>query len=380
MNSSVLHRRRIERFAQLLDETGGARRHHLRSPIDEDLADYVAIGTSLSKATANVSVRESFRVDFRAQLMAAAERDGIGDTAVDNPSAIVGRSGNGTVHRSASALLLPKRRASMKPGRIRTRGAVLVGLAVGTLALSGISAASGDAMPGDTLYGMKRSQEGTELALARSATGKGHLYLDFAGTRLREAEAVHTNPHLLDNALADMDHETRLGVKILITVAVRDHDVAALRSVDQFVAGQRTQIDNLLSDVTGAARDRTLTSVALLDQVKVRAQAVHTALNCKTVVVIDTDTLGPQPAVSCQESTRVTPSTPIQPAPGRHATPTGKRTEATPTTPVGESGTPTPTGTPSAPPTGVETPSPVPTADDGLLGSIGHVLGGLLGH
>ena len=37
VNSSVLHRRRSERYAQLLDEASGARRHHARSSVDDEL-------------------------------------------------------------------------------------------------------------------------------------------------------------------------------------------------------------------------------------------------------------------------------------------------------------------------------------------------------
>ena len=48
MRFDFLDRRRAERFAELLDETGGGRRHHSRGPADEQLAELVAIGSSLS--------------------------------------------------------------------------------------------------------------------------------------------------------------------------------------------------------------------------------------------------------------------------------------------------------------------------------------------
>src|SRR5207245_7569974 len=96
-------------------------------------------------------------------------------------------------------------------GGKRARGAVLVGLAAGTLALSGMSAASGNAMPGDPLYGVKRSTESARLALAGSDISRGQLYLEFARNRLAEAQAIGPNGAGLSGMLDDMDAETRDG-------------------------------------------------------------------------------------------------------------------------------------------------------------------------
>ena len=48
------------------------------------------------------------------------------------------------------------------------------------MAVSGMSAASENAMPGDALYGVKRSTERAQLALASSEVNRGQLFLDFA--------------------------------------------------------------------------------------------------------------------------------------------------------------------------------------------------------
>ena len=80
MNFDFLDRRSAERFAELLDETTGGQRHHSHghSPADEQLAELVAIGHSLSAARPGVRVDPEFRVGLRAMLVATAERDGIG--------------------------------------------------------------------------------------------------------------------------------------------------------------------------------------------------------------------------------------------------------------------------------------------------------------
>ena len=104
------------------------------------------------------------------QLVATAEREGIGVTARPEPEDQRARASAGRVWPAS-------------PGA-RARGAIVVGVAAGTLALSGVSVASGDAMPGDALYGVKRSTERAQLALAGSDLTRGQLYLDFARTRL----------------------------------------------------------------------------------------------------------------------------------------------------------------------------------------------------
>ncbi len=66
----------------------------------------------------------------------------------------------------------------------------MAALLTGTVAVSGVSAASGDALPGETLYDVKRSTERAQLALAGNDLGKAQLYLEFARTRIQEASEV----------------------------------------------------------------------------------------------------------------------------------------------------------------------------------------------
>ena len=79
MTTSLFHRRRAERLAQLLDEATGGPRHHARAVHDEGLAGYVRLGTALVRSVGVTSgPSEDFRTSLRAMLVATAERDGIG--------------------------------------------------------------------------------------------------------------------------------------------------------------------------------------------------------------------------------------------------------------------------------------------------------------
>jgi hypothetical protein len=127
-----------------------------------------------------------FLTGLRAMLVATAVREGIGVTApAPEPEA------HPATRKRRTRPLADARPRTPSPSkavrRARTRAAVIVGVAAGTLALSGMSAASGDAMPGDALYGVKRSTERAQLALASSNISRGQLYLYFARTRMTEA-------------------------------------------------------------------------------------------------------------------------------------------------------------------------------------------------
>ncbi|GAB3144372.1 DUF5667 domain-containing protein [Micromonospora sonneratiae] len=297
MNNTVFCRRRAERFAQLLDEANGGRRHHVRSNLDQDLAGLVALGHRIPAAHPPVEVDTDFRTGLRAMLVATAERDGIGVTATADPVADNPPKRSAQSRQPVRSLLQPTvgLRQSTARGSTRRRGAVLVGVAAGAIALSGMSAASENAVPGDALYGMKRSTERAQLALASSDLSRGQLFLEFARTRLSEAEAVRGDAEGFAAALNDMDAAIRQGVKLLTTSAVQRRDEAALDAIGVFLNGQRQQALEMLQGATLAERERAETSLALLDSVRKRADQLRSTLRCGVVPAYRTDVFGPVP-------------------------------------------------------------------------------------
>ncbi|TDC41353.1 DUF5667 domain-containing protein [Micromonospora sp. KC213] len=287
MDSYLFSRRRAARFAQLLDEANGGRRHHVRSRADDQLVALVAVGRRLTQERPDVEVEPDFRVGLRAMLVATAEREGPGATAASTPDG----AGAGT----RSSLL-----GAVTARQVRARGAVLVGIAAGAIAVSGISAASEDAVPGDALYGMKRSTERAQLALASSDLSRGQLFLDFARTRLTEATTLRGDLPGFTAVLEDMDADTRQGVRLLTTAAAQRSDTAGLDAVNTFVAGQRRAVGGLLDGADRAERDRVRRSLALLDAARKRSDALRAAIACGLPTPVSGDALGPTPA-TCPE-------------------------------------------------------------------------------
>ncbi|MEU4398867.1 DUF5667 domain-containing protein [Micromonospora orduensis] len=285
MDNTLFSRRRAERFAQLLDEANGARRHHVRSRVDGQLAPLVAVGQRLSVDPPAVEVDPEFRTGLRAMLLATAERDGLGNA----PAA--GETVTARPATTARGPLLPAATAR----RARARAAILVGVAAGAIAVSGISAASEDAVPGDALYGMKRSTERAQLALASSDISRGQLFLDFARTRLGEAAKLRGDRIGYSTVLDDMDADTRQGVRLLTSAAVQRAEPGSLDTVNTFVTGQRRAVANLLDGANRADRERTRQSLTLLDSIRERSDALRASIACGLPAPAGSDALGPAP-------------------------------------------------------------------------------------
>ncbi|WSA06458.1 DUF5667 domain-containing protein [Micromonospora sp. NBC_01813] len=293
MSKINFFRRRAERFAQLLDRNENGGRRHVRDPLDDELAGLTTLGRRMSEMQPPPAsgVDPDFRAHLRAVLIATAEREGIGATASAVPeSPRPGRT------RSTRSRRLGARVAGTAAGRARARAAIIATVALGAITVSGMSAATEQALPGDTLYGMKRSTERAQLALAHSDVSRGQLFLGFAEVRMAEAQTVHDDATAFDAVLDDMDGQTRQGVRLLTTAAVQRGDQQPLDAIDAFVVTQRPSLREL-SAVTSATRDRAAESLALLDAVRARTQSLRNGLTCTapTDSDPDLDALGPLP-------------------------------------------------------------------------------------
>jgi hypothetical protein len=218
---------------------------------------------------------------------------------------------------------------------------------------------------------VKRSTEKAQLALAGSDVSRGQLFLEFARTRLDEAQAVK-DPAGLTAVLDDMDSETLEGVRLLTATAVARKDAAALDAIDAFTGTQRAGADKLRTGVNGDAKARAAKSVTLLDEIDRRSKAIRPLIKCGTAAVSAADQLGPVPnSTACKPAGQKTAGSNTQPGntqqqqnPGQTGTPAGQRP-----VPSGSAGTETGAATESAPAAPTEgNPSPSPTKDQGLLG------------
>jgi hypothetical protein len=183
-------------------------------------------------------------------------------------------------------------------------------LLAGTVAVSGVSAASGDALPGETLYNVKRSTERAQLALAGNDLGKAQLYLEFARTRIEEASEVSGDDAAVASALYDAAGELRSGTALLGELAVANEDPSPLDFVDLFTNEHRWVLEDLVSGLDGEALTAGEELVGVLEDAAVRSVELRGALDC-TEPGGETDALGPIPGTCVKDA--VDGTSPVDP-------------------------------------------------------------------
>ncbi len=300
MTLNPMERRRAEEFARLLDSEDPTLPHQRSAdpsavPVHTDAAEAFAelvgvterLGGLGEQLMAASRPSQHWQDATRRRLMAVAAEEGIGVTARARASAVVPET------RRAPVLddMFPRR---PRGGR---RLAIVAALLTGTVAVSGVSAASGDALPGETLYGVKRSTERAQLALAGNDLGRAQLYLEFARTRIQEASEVVGDDAAVASALSDATGELRSGTALLGEIAVESGDPAPLDYVDLFTNEHRWVLEDLADELDGEALVAGEELVAVLEAAAVRSVELRGALDC-TEAGGATDALGPIPG-SC---------------------------------------------------------------------------------
>ncbi len=353
--------RHVEEFAAALEGRGvsSARR-------DPALAPLLAVAAGLQGVP--LAANPDFRDSLRQRLLAVAA---VAPAPVAVPSPVdrakVWVSG-WRVQKAISGLA-----ASM---------AVVVGL-------SGVSVAASRSVPGDALYGMKRSAEGVQLALSRNDVNRGKRYLQHAETRLDEiAKLVHTDLVAAPSAPSDgtitvafggtrsehvsealrlMDGETRHGTRLLFDAYTNDRDDDVLVAVREFTERQRANLGAVLDRMPTAAHADAEASIALVASLNLRATQLLSVGTCgdacaapkpvaptpgETPVAAPSptyDSLGPVPC-TC-------PSEPGTPSPAPTPAPEPSSPEPSPST----SSSPEPTYTVSPEPEPSESHYPLPS-------------------
>jgi Domain of unknown function (DUF5667) len=187
-------------------------------------------------------------------------------------TALVGRPRSGGAHAR-----LTRFRPKSRWGRRLAASGLAVGVAAG--GFSGVAVASSDALPGDTLYGLKRSMEDLRLSMADNDTERGHVYLDLASTRLKEARRLmeRSKAGPLDDeqirdvrkALGSMREEAQQGHTLLADVYRRNGSLKPIEVLAAFSDAQRahwSQLSPMLPVQLSQERDSVASVLAAIEQ------------------------------------------------------------------------------------------------------------------
>jgi hypothetical protein len=119
--------------------------------------------------------------------------------------------------------------------------------------------ASGDALPGDNLYPVKRVAESAGLALTFDETSRARRYLEIAATRLSEVERLARNsqatpaPEVYTTAMDDFDAATDEGATMLLSAAESDKAGTAADDLHKWATAQSDRLTELEPELPDAA-------------------------------------------------------------------------------------------------------------------------------
>lgn len=217
--------RAAENFSRALDGTA-------EPAVTDRYADLMSTVAAL-ESIPQPTPRPEFATTLRAQLMAAAATDLVPATTPAAQSPSTRRRERGLAAAAAAFVL------------------------VGTTA--GVATAADHALPGSTLYPIKRGIESAQVTMTTNETAKGRELLDQAGTRLDEVSALLSAP----------DATTEQVASTLDSFAAR-----AAEGSDLLFRSYRRDAS---SDDISAVRDFTASSMLTLDRVAELAPPTSTS-------------------------------------------------------------------------------------------------------
>ncbi|MFF5637545.1 DUF5667 domain-containing protein [Streptomyces sp. NPDC012825] len=253
MIANVSAHRRANAFARALEDRAseGAAAEPAETPAEPaEQGRLLALANGLGELP-RPQLDPEVKVVQRAQLVAAMEAMLMEGGASAGPTVPEQRTSTGKGAHRASPL------RKLRPRSRWTKGLAAGGLTVGVAAgaFGGVAAASSDALPGDSLYGLKRGMEDIKLGMADDDADRGGIYLDQASTRLSEARRLmergragdldHESLAEIRRVLGGMKHDATEGHRLLRQAYERDGALAPMARLNSFAQAHRDTWDGL---------------------------------------------------------------------------------------------------------------------------------------
>jgi hypothetical protein len=344
--------RRADDFDTLveLSSTGDAR--HADQPRDTDARDARLL--ELVGALRGVPApqpRPEFVADLRSRLMAEAE------TAL--------------VPDDAARLRLPARRTS----RERRIAAVVGGLAIAG-ATTSVAVASQSALPGESLYPIKRVIESAHTGLSLGEQRKGSTELANASSRLDEVTALTQDSDLGDDeriasTLGTFTEQATAGADLLLADYAHNDRASSIATLRDFASSSMDQLIEIEPQIPYAARDELIAAANTLAQIDAEAEQQCATCGGTPITSIPlpfaAETIDLPAVPSAQPINR----SDIEPGKGKtdgkkHATDLGSDPATDPALPEVDGAVPPGSVLDPADPTPSRTPNPVKDLTDGL--------------
>jgi hypothetical protein len=350
---SDLHRARAraETFAHAVDH---GPRHSSRLSDDPELMEAVELVGRLRTAGA-VAPRPEFSAELRHRLLEQAEAR----KATTTPTMVRSTpddSDDPPTREDVDASVTDIRHRHGRRIRLVASTAALVLLGGGI----GSAAAAQQAMPGDTLYGMKRSIENVATNVGVGDDSRGRRDLEHAMTRLSEVRALAESGGdvgTINSTLDDFSAQARKGVSRLVASYQQDGDAGSITAVTQFITSARQALGELAPKLPPESLKSAVEALATIEQL-----AQHSTAACPKCEQPKPAKGGSQPAAPNSGNE---PTNPVNGGPSTRPSskPTTGQPSSTPnTTIVQEPNTPPPSlKTPPKPSSSSSLPTSTPT-------------------
>jgi hypothetical protein len=239
--------RRADDFNTAVEHAATERAGDAVAPRDAELLALVGA----LRAVPDPQPRPEFVADLRGRLMAEAE--------------------NALVPSDVSRLQLPARRTK----RERRIAAVVGGLAV-VGATTSVAMASQSALPGESLYPIKRVIESAHTGLSLGEARKGSIELSNASSRLAEVAELTADPDPGDDervatTLGTFTDQATSGADLLLADYAHTGREASISELRDFASSSLDQLADLEPSIPYAARDELIAAASTLAQIDAEA-------------------------------------------------------------------------------------------------------------
>lgn len=271
MNPVFPAQRRAEQFSSMVDSSTSldVARSTAEAPAKyAELVPLVGIVTSL-RATPAPEARPEFVSSLRERLMLAAETALVPDTA-----------------EQAEARQATPRRT----GREKRIAAAIGGFAIVSASAS-MSVAAQSALPGDTLYPLKRALENIHEHVLRDADDKGATMLGNASSRLDEVDELSRSggqdPEVIARTLQDFSDQAVEASDLLLADYAETGRLSAISELRDFTATSLAALDRLESVVPAEVRSVISQAKAVLDEIDRQARTLCPSCSALPAAVTD---------------------------------------------------------------------------------------------
>jgi hypothetical protein len=169
------------------------------------------------------------------------------------------------------------------------------------------------ALPGDSLYGIKQTTESAMVGLTPGQGNKAQRQLDYAATRIAEAQKVNaaSTPDEekaadISQALKGFDDQAQNGSQMWLASANSgsgSDNSAHLAKLADWAQEQNAKLSSMRSSMPAGAQPDADHSMRMLEDMRTRAQSLSNRQGCDQVTSGSSDDLGPLPAKgSCKAS------------------------------------------------------------------------------